>query len=550
MSTEAACLPDDVATLQQLVSTLTATIAAQQRELDQLQHYLARLLRDRYGPRSEKLDPRQLGLFETSAGESADESPAEDADETADGEQVLVRRRSKGRGRLLPPHLPRERVEHDLPEAEKLCPCCHVPRERIGEETSEQLEYVPASLKVLEHVRYKYACKNPDCFGHLAATPGATATVAIAPAPPKPIDKGLPGPGLVAHLIVNKLGDHLPLYRQEDELARYGVEISRGTLCRWLHQAAQLLEPLYLLLVRRVRRSAVIHTDDTTVPVIDPHLPRTRTGRLWTYCGDDDQPYSVYEYTASHKRDGPAAFLEEFGGWLQADAWGGYDGIYATSAVQQVSCWAHARRKFFDARTVQPAEAHAALAYIARLYEVERALGAQKPDDFRTNPAARQAWFALRHAWRQEQSLAILAEFRTWLGEAQSRVLPKSPVGQAIAYVLPRWESFVRYCDDGRLAIDNNLSERTLRPCAIGRKNWLFVGHDAAGRTLAMLYSFIASAKRNELEPWAWLRDAISALARLSADCDPADLTDEELTPLLPDVWLAAHPEAHRRYSR
>lgn len=384
-------------------------------------------------------------------------------------------------------------------------------------------------------MRYKYACKG--CEGH----------VATAAAPAKPIDKGIPGPGLLAHLIVSKYGEHMPLYRLEDELARHGMDLSRGTMCRWVRQSAKLLEPLYDLLVARVRRSAVIHTDDTPVSVLDPGLPKTRTGRFWIYAGDADHPYSVYEYTASRNRDGPAAFLQGFQGFMQADAYGGYDGIYATQDVKQVSCWAHARRKFFDARTVQAAEAHTALAYIRQLYQIERALTKLTPEDFRSSADARRHWFALRFEQRQQNALAILEQIQKWLIAARERVLPKSPVGQAIQYVLPRWESFTRYCEDGRLAIDNNLSERALRPCAIGRKNWLFVGGDNAGRTAAIHFSFLASAKRNEVEPWAYLRDVIDQISRMKDAEAPGVAT---LAALLPDAWLEAHPDAHRRYSR
>jgi hypothetical protein len=305
--------------------------------------------------------------------------------------------------------------------------------------------------------------------------------------------------------------------------------------------------PLYQFKIMRVLKSGVIHTDDTPVPVLDPSLPKTRAGRFWVYAGDEDNHYTVYEFTSSRKRDGPATFLREFQGFLQADAYGGYDGIYATQSVKQVSCWAHARRKFFDARTVQVAEAHTALAYIRQLYQIERELKKLAPEDFRSSVDARAKWYALRVEHRQQRALPILEQFRIWSIAAQERVLPKSPVGQAITNVLPRWDSFIRYCEDGRLAIDNNLSERALRPCAIGRKNWLFVGGDNAGRTAAILFSFLASAKRNEVEPWAYLRDVIEQMARMRSEAPPDEAA---LASLLPDAWLKSHPEARREYSR
>lgn len=542
-------LPEDPETLKEMVLQLLAADAAKDRELEQLRQYIARLVRDRFGPRSEKVDPRQLALFAAhgvdandAAADSANDAAAADDEGVAEPvEEIVVRRRRRGGGRMkLPADLPRERVEHDLPEAEKLCPCCGTLRERIGSESSEQLDYVPASLKVIEHVRFKYACRA--CEEH----------VATAPPPPKPIEKGLPGPGLLAHVAVSKASEHLPCYRQEDVLARHGVEIPRQTLCRWLRETADLLAPLYERMACLVRLSEVIHTDDTTVPVLDPTLPHTRTGRFWIYAGDADHPYFVYDFTPSRKRDGPATFLADYTGYLQADAFAGYDGIYASQDVTQVLCWAHARRKFFEARTVQPTESACALAFLARLYAVEQEAATHCPEDVRTNRAAREAWHERRRALRQAKSLPILAEFRRWLeaAAASDNVLPKSPVGEAIRYVLPRWEGFTRYCEDGRLAIDNNLAERMLRPCAIGRKNWLFVGNDRGGRTAAVLYSIVMSAKANEVEPWAWLRDVLTRLAAIASRPGSAGPTEADLHALLPDVWLTTHPEARRRWSR
>lgn len=246
--------------------------------------------------------------------------------------------------------------------------------------------------------------------------------------------------------------------------------------------------------------------------------------------GDEDNPYAVYDYTTSRKRDGPATFLADFCGYLQADAFAGYDGIYAAGTVQQVLCWAHARRKFFEAKEAHPIEAHAALAFIARLYEVER--------------EAKELERAERRLLRQQRSLPILTEFHAWLEAVEAKVLPKSPLGQAIGYVLPRWDGLLRYCEDGRLSIDNNLSERALRPCAIGRKNWLFLGSDGGGRTAAILFSVMASCKANQVEPFAYLRDVLSRTSAWDA------ANSSELGQLLPDAWLESHPEARRAGSR
>jgi transposase len=521
---DATSLPNDVFALQALVqeqiATLHAqsvTLAAQQREIEQLKHYVALLLRARYGPRSEKVDPNQLALFDAQVGE--DSSPPDVQDDDTSLDVVVREHRRRGGGRTaLPENLPREQVEHDLAEGEKACPACGRLRERIGADTSEQLELVPAQLKIIEHVRHKYACRH--CQEHVARAPAAA----------KPIEKGLPGPGLLAQLVVSKYAEHKPLYRFEDELARYGVEISRGTLCRWARWVADLVTPLYDLMAARVRMSRIIWTDDTPMPVLDASLPHTRTARLWVYCGDRANPYTVYDYTTSRKRDGPAAFLKDFAGYLQADAFAGYDGIYAAGTVKQVLCWAHARRKFFEAKETHPEGAHRALAFISLLYDVEREAKELEP----------QRRLKLRRA----RSLGILERFHIWLLARQTDVLPKSPLGQAIGYVLPRWNGFVRYCEDGDLSIDNNLSERMIRPCTIGRKNYLFFGSDRGGRTAAVLYSLMASCKANSVEPWAYLRDM---LTRLSNQAQPPS---ESLAILLPDAWLQFHPDHRRTWAR
>jgi len=295
MSMDATSLPNDPALLKELVARQDATIDQQVSTIDsltskvaQLEHYVAQLVRARFGPRSEKLDPNQLSLFEVIG-----EGPAQPAAPVV--ETVVVSRTRGGGGRsALPADLPRERVEHDLSDEEKHCPGCGRMRERIGSETSEQLDYLPAQLKVVEHVRWKYACRA--CQEHVATAAPAS----------KPIDRGLPGAGLLAQLVVGKFSDHLPLYRLEDVFARAGMELPRSTLCRWARNTADLLEPLYALMVERVRRSRVIHTDDTPVPVLDPTLGHTRTGRFWVYCGDRENPYSVYDYTPSRGAPAPA----------------------------------------------------------------------------------------------------------------------------------------------------------------------------------------------------------------------------------------------------
>jgi transposase len=488
MSIDTIHRPNDLSLCHQIIDEQQSTIDQLQRELAQSRHFVEQLLRSRYGPRSERVDPNQLSMF--GSEDVGDSAPAPTPEEAA---SLFVRehvRRGGGRGRL-PDHLPREVVDHDLADVDKSCPCCGETRQRIGCETSEQLEFVPAVLKVIEHRRWKYACRRCE------------EQVAIAPVPDKPIAKGLPGPGLLSSVVVSKYADHLPLYRLEDVFARSGVELSRSTLCRWALQAAAILEPVYQAMVERVRSSESIHTDDTPVPVLDASLPKTRTARLWVYCGDWRNPYTVYDYTTSRRRDGPVEFLKGFEGYLHADAFAGYDGIYAAGNVKQVLCWAHARRKFYDARTVQPEFAHVALAYIARLYRIERdAKKIISADGLDSEPE----WLAShrqRLDLRQQQSLPLLGEFRQWLQVTDQSVLPKSPIGQALQYVLPRWDGLVRYCENGALSIHNNLSERMVRPVAIGRKNYLFLRSDNGGKAAAVLYSIMASARANQVEPFA-----------------------------------------------
>jgi transposase len=525
MSTEASSsLPSDVALCHALILEQSAALEELQRRNEQLEHQLDQLLRRLYGPRSERVDPNQLTLFDR--GALAEPTPAEPVAETV---QTISAAARNGHGRRqLPKNLPRRRIEHTLPADQLPCPGCGQPREKFGEETSEQLEYEPASLYVVEHVRFKYACK---CCQEQVAT---------AEKPPQPIDKGLPGPGLLAYTAVSKFGDHLPLYRLEEIFTRHGLEIPRSTTCGWMRSCAELLRPLHERMVGEVLQSRVIHTDDTPVPVLDPTLPHTRTGRFWVYCGDEAHPYSVYDYTPSRRRDGPAEFLTNFTGYLQADAFGGYDGIFAGSQGQilEVACWAHARRKFHEAQRSAGRIAHEAMARIGQLYALEREL----------KESCRGAWAELSRdqqqariaAARRERAVPLLASFRGWLDTQAAHALPKSPVGQAIGYALSNWEALARYPEQGYLAIDNNLSERTLRPAAIGRKNWLFVGGDQGGRTAAAWFTMIASAKACGVDPLAWLRDVLTELPKFPASGPSVpDVTD-----LLPDRWLLAHPAA------
>jgi transposase/uncharacterized coiled-coil protein SlyX len=490
-------LPDDPAVLQQMIRELLEQLAASRRDSDQLRQRLDQLLRRLYGPRTEKTDPHQPLLFDEPPPEPAPPPPPEPA-------AAATPRAGHGR-RRLPADLPRQRVVYELPLAERLCPQCQQERQAIGQESSEQLDFKPASLFVVEHVRVTYAC--PCCQG----------AVATAAKPSQPIDKGLPGPGLLAYVAVSKYSDHLPLYRLERIFVRHGLDLSRSTLCDWMRACADLLSPLYTLLVAEVLQSAVVHTDDTVVPVLDGSRDRTRQARLWVYSGDKQHPHNVFDYTASRSRDGPAAFLKDFKGYLQADAFGGYDGIYAGGQIVEVCCHAHARRKFYEARTTDAARSAAALGWYRELYALEADIKDLKDEE--------------RHHVRQERSLPLLASFHTWLEEQRAVVLPKSPLGQAVQYALNQWAALVRYTEDGRLSIDNNVSEREMKRIAIGRKNWLFAGSDRGGETAAVLYTVTSTCTRHGVDAFVYLEEVLRRLP----SCPATGLVE-----LLPDRWAAA----------
>jgi len=498
MTIDLANPPTDPALLHQVLRDLVGVLQERDARIKELEHQLAVLRRYQFGHRSEKVDPRQQLLFDEAPGAPEPPAPA-----------PVPKPKTNGHGRRpLPEALPRERVEHDVAADERRCTKCGAELTKIGEEVSHQLDYVPASFVVREHARFKYACKACE------------ETVVLAAMPDQPICKGLPGPGLLAHVLVSKYDDHLPLYRQAEIYARQGVDLDRSTLCGWVRDSATLLEPLVRVMTREVLASKVVQTDDTPVPVQDRlHPGRTRTGRLWVYRGDAAHPYTVFDSTPTRKRDGPVAFLGDYKGHLQADAFGGYDGIYAGGKVIEVACWAHARRKFFDAQTTDEARATAALDFIGRLYAVER------------EAAERGLDATARCALRQEKARPVIEDFRRWLDAQVLVALPKSPMGGAIGYTLDQWTALCRYLDDGDLAIDNNASERELRAVVIGRKNWLFAGSDAGGRRAAIAYSLIATCQRHKVNPFEYLRDVLDRVSTTPAS---------RIRDLLPPQWKPA----------
>jgi len=501
-------LPQDPSALRQMVIGLLEEAEQRERKLRQLQHWVEQLLRARYGPRRERVNENQLFLFAVALVSAGREAPPEPEASAAQEKAQRGAGKHQGHGRQrLPKTLERRRVVYDLEEAKRQCPECQEELKRIGEEVSERLEYVPASLVVIEEACQKYACPK-------------ACTVVTAEKPLAPIEKGLPGPGLLAHVAVSKYGDHVPLNRQEEIFRRQGVELPRQTMCDWMRGCADLVIPLYELMKEQVLDSKAVQTDDTPVPVLDPDLPRTRTGRIWTYVGDDEHPYTVYDYTPTRSRDGPEAFLKEFRGYLQADAYSGYDYFYQEPerGIAEVGCWAHARRRFFEAQSSDLMRSTVMLAYVRLLYDVER-----KARDGKLGGEARRAL-------RQEKSKPILDDIHAYLEREQPRVLPKSPEGEAIAYTMSNWKALTRYCDDGDLEIDNNGAERSLRGVAVGRKNWMFYGSDKGGRTAAVLTSLIATCKRLGMDPFAYLRDLFGRIA-----AHPR----ARIAELLPDHWKA-----------
>jgi transposase len=532
-------LPKDLGACHAMIGELLEQIQGANRRMQRLEHQLEGLLRRLYGRAAERRDPNQMVLFADLLKQLQPETtpPAPEAPTAPPAPST-----SGGHGRRrIPEDLPRRRIVHDLAEEEKPCPCCGKMREMIGDEKSEQLDYEPAKLSVIEHVRLKYACRACE----QAAAEGGP-QIATAEKPLAPIEKGLAAPGLLSYVIVSKYSDHLPLYRLERILKRSHIDIARSTMCDWMRDSAAALKALYDLMVREVLASKVIHTDDTPVDVLDRHLPETRIGRFWVYVGDGDHPYDVFTYTANRSRDGPMTFLKDWGKderrFLQADAFGGYDVIYAGQAggqVTEVACWAHARRKFYEARTSDSATATQALAYIRLLYDAED----EAKQRFRlagAEPSEARSLAAIRLELRQAKALPLLAQFKAWIESRQATcggpVLPKSPMGQAITYVLNQWDALNVYVTDGDLAIDNNAAENALRRIAIGRKNWLFCGSDNGGHTAAVLFSLIASCARHEVDPFAYLRDVLTRIA-----AHPMN----RLAELLPDRWkLVASPPA------
>ncbi len=428
--------------------------------------------------------------------------------------RAAVRRVRRGRrniGEL--DKLPVLRHVHDLGEDQKPCPCCGEPRRKIGEESTWQIEFFPGHFARVEHVQVKYGCTH--------CQQGDNPRITLAPKPPAPIDKGMAGPGLLAHVITGKFADHLPLYRLEAIFARNGLEIDRSTLCVWAGDTADLVKPLYRRMIDRVLASHVIGTDDTVLPMLWPE--KTRQARVWVYRGDDGHPYNVFDFTLSRSRDGPARFLESRGSigppppanqTLLADAYGGYEGICVERQIVQAGCWSHARRKFTDAQKLAPAIAAEALGLIGRLFAVEQdARGLCAPD---------------RLEVRQERSRPVIGLLHERLLVWKRQLLPKHPMAQAVAYVLNQWGPLTAFLSDGAVPIHNNLAEQEMKRIALGRKNYLFVGNERGGQTAAVLSSLTSTCRRHGIDPQVYLTQLLANLPSTPMS---------QLDRWLPDAW-------------
>ena len=492
------------------IDTLKRQLAQRDALIVKLTAEIARLKRWRFGRSAERVDQTlaqlQLALDDLRTDAITElptvSIPAVDDTQAAESKgksNIVVLRRA---ARKLPAHLPRETVVHA--PAHCNCPDCGSALRVLGEDVSEVLDFVPGYFKAIRHVRPKLSC-------------GQCSRVVQAPAPARPIERGLPAPGLLAQVLVGKYADHLPLYRQAGIYRRSGVELDRGTLADWVRACAQLISPLSEVIGRYVLAAGKIHTDDTSVPVLDPGRGRTKTGRLWTYVRDDrpagslDPPAVWYRYSPDRKGVHPQQHLAAFTGIVQADAYAGYSPLYAGGACIEAACWAHARRKFYDLYVAHASPvAGEAIRRIGLLYAIEREVRGQLP--------------AVREHARQTRAQPILTALRTWLEATLLQVSVKSELAGAIKYTLVRWAALTRYCADGRIEIDNNSAERSIRPLVLGRRNYLFAGSDAGGERAAAIYSLIGTAMLNGVEPYVYLRHVLERIAE-----QPINRVDELL---------------------
>lgn len=499
MSSTLSNLPDDVEALRAIIAAQAVQLAEkdaalQSREMliEKLKAQLAVLRRSRFGQSSEKIE-RAIEQLEL----ALEDIEAADA-EVARSPVKTERAKNKPSRQPLPDHLPRHEVIYDLDVC--VCPDCGGHDFlKAGTTQTEVLDYVPASFRVVRHVQPRFVCKG--CDRQIKAY-----------MPSLPIERGKPGAGLVAHVLVAKYCDHLPLYRQSEIYAREGVELSRSTMADWVGKANALMGPLIASLRDQVLSSNRLHGDDTPVPVLEPGKGKTKTGRIWTYVrdgrpyGDQTPPAVCYFYSPDRKGIHPQTHLRNFAGVLHADGYAGFGDLYETTtlgtepAVQEAACMAHVRRKFFDLTVSNKVPiAEAALERIGTLYDIEREVRGSPP--------------AIRQKIRQEQSKPKMEAFGRWLEAQLANVSGKSNLAKVIRYALNRWQALGRFLDDGTIEIDNNAAERSIRPITLGRKNWLFAGSDRGGQRTAGILSLIQTAKMNGIDPQAYLTDVLTRIA-------------------------------------
>jgi transposase len=465
----------------------TTTLNARASEIDRLVLLVEKLQRMLFGTKSEKvlrqIEQLELQLEELQAANAIEERAA-----VASADRPVA---AKPFRRPLPEHLPRE-VHTHMPE-HAACPGCGGRLRELGEDVAEMLEYVRACFKVIRHVRPKLSCE-------------ACSQIVQAPAPSRPIDRGLAGPGLLAHVLVAKYGDHQPLYRQSEIYAREGVDLDRSTLAGWVGATSELLSPLVDAVRDHVLAASKLHADDTPVPVLAPGNGKTKTGRLWTYVRDDrpsgdiTAPAVWFAYSPDRKGEHPLQHLKRYKGALQADAYAGFHHIYEGGVIYEVACWAHARRKFHDIHVAHASPTTTeAIERIAALYAIEKEIRGSTPE--------------IRRSIRQTRAKPLLDDLRSWMETMLGKLSRKSDTAAAIRYVLSRWRALTRYVDDGRLEIDNNAAERALRVVALGRKNYLFAGSNAGGERAAAIYSLLGSAKLNGIDPEIYLHHVLARIA-------------------------------------
>ena len=484
-------LPDDTDALKRIIAGMAQDAVNAQAEIAKLRFQLARYRRAEFGRSSEKLE-READQFEL----AIETLEADQAERLAAASPIVGAAidaavdNTKPARRALPDYLPREDRVHTAPHA---CPSCGGSLRRIGDDIAETLDYVPGRFKVIRHIREKLSCRACD-------------TVVAAAAPDHAIARGRASAGLLAHIVVSKYDDHLPLYRQAEIFAREGVELETSTLSGWVGATAAALQPLIDALAAKVMTSDTLHVDDTPVPVLAPGAGKTKTGRLWVYVRDERPfngkrpPAALFFYSSDRKGEHPRTHLGDFRGVIHADGYAGFNELFAGNRIAEAACWAHVRRKFFDvhAATGSPI-AKEALDRIGQLYRVEQTILGALPDH--------------RRRERQQQSKPIATALRAWAEQIAPRLSRKSELAAAFRYMRARWTALVRCFDDGRLALDNNPAERALRCVAIGRKNYLFAGSDAGGRRAAAMYSLIETAKLNGINPQHYLADVLSRIA-------------------------------------